>query len=84
MADKPVIKIGHLQITNHFIHGITKDKLEKVEEKLQHLNLEIQNFVSWNPLKQALKDGSIEAAFILAPLATETYPTGRDLRRHHG
>jgi len=45
MADKPVIKIGHLQITDHFVLDITKDKLEKGEEKFQYLNLETQNFM---------------------------------------
>ena len=79
MADKPVIKIGHLQITDHFVLGITKDKLEKGEEKFQYLNLETQNFMGWNPLKQALKDGGIDAAFILAPLAMDMYSAGAKL-----
>jgi len=76
MAEKPVIKIGHLQITDHFILGVTKDKIEKGEDKFQYLDLQTQNFVGWNPLKQALKEGSIDAAFILAPLAMDLYSAG--------
>ncbi len=76
MANKPTIKIGHLKLTDHLVLGVTKDRLDKGEEKFENLVLETQNFVGWNPLKDALKDGSIDAAFILAPLAMDLFSAG--------
>jgi NitT/TauT family transport system substrate-binding protein len=32
MPDKPVIKVGHLKITDHLILGLTKQKVERGAE----------------------------------------------------
>ena len=37
MAEKPILKIGHLKITDHLILGVTKDKLLKSEESFMIL-----------------------------------------------
>jgi len=80
MASIPTVKIGHLKLTDHLVLGVTKDKLERGEEKFEYLNLETQYFAGWNPLKDALKEGSIDAAFILAPLAMDLYSAGAKIR----
>lgn len=73
MAEKPVIKVGHLKITDHLVLGITLEKMQRGVETFQHMELQAQPFTGWNPLSMALKEGSIDAACILAPLAMELY-----------
>ena len=48
MADKPVIKIGHLKITDHLILGVSKYKIQKGAENLQHCTLETKAMVGWD------------------------------------
>jgi len=80
MASLPTIKIGHLKLTDHLVLGVTKAKLESGEEKFNYLNLETQYYPGWNPLKDALKEGSVDAAFILAPLAMDLFSAGAKIR----
>lgn len=76
MAEKTSIRVGHIKITDHFILGVTLDKLEKKEETFDTFNLEAKSFNGWNPLADELKSGNIDAAFILAPLAMELFHSG--------
>lgn len=76
MSAKPVIKIGHLKITDHLILGVTLDKLESGQERLEHFALETHPYRGWNPLAEDLRGGALDAAFILAPLAMELYHAG--------
>ncbi len=70
------IKIGHLKITDHLILGITKDKLAKGTETFQHCTIETVAKTGWNEVDQGLCDGSLDAAFILAPMAMDTFKSG--------
>lgn len=76
MADKPVIKVGHLKITDHLILGITKVKVDKGIETLQYSSLETIAKIGWNEVDEALCNGSIDAAFILAPMAMDIFKSG--------
>lgn len=76
MADKPVIKIGHLRITDHLILGITNYKLQKGAETFQHCSIEPVPMVGWDYIGDALKKGEIDAACILAPYAMELFYAG--------
>jgi NitT/TauT family transport system substrate-binding protein len=80
MSSKPTIKIGHLKLTDHLVLGVTKDRLDKGEEKFENCTMETQYFAGWNPLKDALKEGSVDAAFILAPLAMDLFSAGAKIR----
>lgn len=80
MANKTTIKIGHLRLTDHLVLGITKNKLESGQDKFEYVDLQTQYFAGWNPLKDALKDGSVDAAFILAPLAMDLFSAGAKIR----
>ena len=73
MADKTPVRIGHLKITDHLVLGITQDKMQKGQESPQYLDLQLQAFAGWNPLAMALREGKIDAACILAPLAMEIF-----------
>lgn len=76
MADNPVIRIGHLQITDHLILGVTADKINKGEETLSNCTLEPVLMHGWNQVADALTDESLEGAFILAPTAMDLFKAG--------
>lgn len=76
MADKPKIKVGHLKITDHLILGVTDLKLKKGKEVFDHCSLELVMKNGWNEVADALANGSIDGAFILAPTAMDLYKSG--------
>lgn len=76
MSAKPVVKLGHLKITDHLVLGVTVDKLEKGQEAFTQLDLQTHAYRGWNQLAEDLRNGTLEGAFILAPLAMELYHAG--------
>ena len=80
MADKPVIKIGHLCITDHLILGVTNLKLQKGMETFEHCTLESVLKNGWNEVADALSTKAIDGALILAPTAMDLYKTNADLK----
>lgn len=76
MPQKPVIKVGHIKITDHLALGVTQDKVEKGETTFEHFDLETQFFVGWNALGVEFRNGDLDAAFILAPYAMELFHSG--------
>jgi NitT/TauT family transport system substrate-binding protein len=76
MTDKPVLRIGHLPITDHLILGVTVDKLANGTESFNHGQVEAHAYRGWNPLADDLKKGNLDAACILAPLAMEFFHNG--------
>ncbi|OHD26108.1 MAG: twin-arginine translocation pathway signal protein [Spirochaetes bacterium GWD1_27_9] len=77
---KPVIKIGHLKITDHLVLGMTKYKLESGEENFQNCSLEAVPMMGWDYVGDALCNGDIDAAFILAPYAMELFHSGEKIQ----
>jgi len=80
MTNKPVIRIGHLKITDHLIFGVTLDRLARGEETLQHFTLENVPMQGWNQVGAALRSGELDGAFILAPFAMDLFYAGLDIR----
>ncbi len=76
MTDKPVIKIGHLKITDHLILGVTELKQKKGLEVFNHASLETVLKTGWNEVADGLTDGSLDGAFVLAPTAMDLYKAG--------
>lgn len=76
MADKPVIKIGHLKITDHLILGVTDLKQKKGMETFKHCSLELVLKNGWNEVADDLSTGAIQGAFILAPTAMDIFKSG--------
>jgi NitT/TauT family transport system substrate-binding protein len=76
MPDIPVIRIGHLKITDHLILGISADKIASGVETFTHCSLEPVLMHGWNQVADALSDGSLEGAFILAPTAMDLFKSG--------
>ncbi len=73
MSAKPHFKIGHLPITDHLVLGVTKAKLAKEVEKLEHCTFETVSMPGWNDVGDALTAGEVDIAFMLAPYAMELY-----------
>ncbi len=80
MADKPVIKIGHLSITDHLILGVTDLKLKKGMETFEHCSLQPVLKNGWNEVADALSVKSLDGALILAPTAMDLYKSGTDIK----
>lgn len=80
MPDKPVIKIGHLPITDHLVLGMTIDRLAKGDESFERGMLAARPYRGWNGLADDLRKGEIDGACILAPLAMELFHAGAPLR----
>ncbi|MCP4754317.1 MAG: ABC transporter substrate-binding protein [Proteobacteria bacterium] len=76
MADKPIIKMGHLKITDHLILGITQDRVKNGVESFETLQLESSSYLGWNQVSDAIKSGEIDACCILAPTAMDLYKSG--------
>ncbi len=76
MVDKVNFRVAHLKITDHLILGITQDKLKKGVEEFKYLQLKCKPMMSWQQVAGAMKAGSVDAAFILAPTAMDLYKSG--------
>jgi len=68
-------RMGYLPISDHLLgmvaHRIGKGRLPKVQMK---------RFLSWSALATALKQGRIDGAFIMAPLAMQLINSGTPLK----
>ena len=80
MAEKPVLKIGHLQITDHLILGITDLKVKRGKETFHHCTLEPVVKTGWMEIADGLADGSLDGAFVLAPTAMDLFYSGVGLK----
>jgi NitT/TauT family transport system substrate-binding protein len=73
MSEKPVLKVGHLPITDHLILGVTMENLASGAETFQSTSIEAKSYRGWNSLADDLRKGDLDAACILAPLAMEFF-----------
>ena len=80
MADKPVIKVGHLKITDHLILGVTDLKVKKGKETFDYCSLEPVLKTGWNEVADDLTSGNIQGAFILAPTAMDLFKSGLGIK----
>ena len=76
-AEPVTTKIGYLPITDHLILGVANDKFG---ESFEHIELEGVRFSDWPTITEALRSGSIDGAFLLAPLAFQTRLRGAPVK----
>lgn len=72
------LKIGYLPIVDHLILGLTKNKIDNKLEDTPDIEL-VQKF-GWNEVGNALMDGSIDMAFMLAPYAMDLYHAKKNIK----
>lgn len=73
-AEKAVLKIGYLPITDHLT------VIAKVREPLPHVDFQAVKFGSWPELAEALRAGAVDGAFALAPIGMTLRQRGVPLR----
>ncbi|KPA13659.1 response regulator receiver modulated CheW protein [Candidatus Magnetomorum sp. HK-1] len=79
-SGKPLIKIAHIQITDHIILGALKHLIDSGKISPKNFELETQCMSSWNPVAKALEDKTIEGAFVLAPIAMDLFAYGTKIK----
>ncbi len=80
MGDKVKIRVGHLNITDHLILGITRANFDKKPDEFKYLDLETVPTMGWPDLVQKLESDDLDGAFILAPSAMDLYRSGLPIR----
>ena len=76
MAGKPIIKFGHLKITDHLILGVTQSQVETGATSFESLQLQTVPYIGWNQISAAMQTGEIDACCILAPTAMDLFKAG--------
>lgn len=79
MGDKVKMRIGHLNITDHLILGITKHRVDNKLESFQYCDLETVPIMGWPDLVNQLEK-DLDGAFILAPSAMDLYKSGLPIK----
>jgi chemotaxis signal transduction protein/ABC-type nitrate/sulfonate/bicarbonate transport system substrate-binding protein len=77
---KITLRVAHIQITDHLILGVLKHLLEKGDLKAETFELETRCMAGWNPVRDALRNGTVDAACILAPIAMDLFAFGAPVR----
>ncbi len=67
------LKIAHIQITDHLTLGVMQHMIKTGQKTPKHLNIETVCMGGWNPVQSAIEEGSVDAAYILAPLAMDLF-----------
>jgi len=77
---KQTLKVGYLPVIDHLILGMTKHKITNGLEKNEHYDIDLVQKNSWNEVGDALMDGSIDVAFMLAPYAMDIYHAKKNVK----
>lgn len=76
---KTEFTIGHLPITDHLVLGMVDHEL-KQNGSAHNFCLTCKKMQGWNQIGDALQDGSVDGAFILAPFAMDLFKSGLPIR----
>jgi len=79
-SGKTRLRAAHIQITDHLVLGVLDHLIRQKEIVPRYFELETCCMDGWNPVRDALADGSVDIAFILAPIAMDLYAAGSDIR----
>jgi chemotaxis signal transduction protein/ABC-type nitrate/sulfonate/bicarbonate transport system substrate-binding protein len=77
---RTVLKVAHIQITDHLALGVLKNRIETQQLKPHTFSLQTQCMMSWNLVQDALERGQVDAAFILGPIAMDLFNYGAPIR----
>ena len=72
-SGKVKLKIAHIQITDHLVLGVARHLISTGMVKPRHFELETQCMGGWNPVRQALEEGTVDGACVLAPIAMDLF-----------
>ena len=77
---KTKLNVGYLPIIDHLILGITKNKFDTQAEKNEFADIELVKMFGWNEMGDALINGSVDIAFMLAPYAMDVYFAKKNIK----
>ncbi|MDQ5987258.1 MAG: Sensor histidine kinase RcsC [Syntrophus sp. SKADARSKE-3] len=75
-----LLKAAHIQITDHLTLGAMKHMIDGGLANPKYFGLETVCMPNWNLLQNALEQGDVDAAFILAPAAMDLYNYGTPIK----
>jgi len=75
-SGKLIIEMAHIQITDHLTLGVLKHLIDIGKLSPEHFVIETKRMPSWNALQQALEKGTVDGAFVLAPIAMDLFGFG--------
>jgi CheY-like chemotaxis protein len=67
------LKMAHIQITDHLVLGVAKHRIESGQYSPSYFDLTTERMAGWNPVQAALEEGSVDGAFVLAPIAMDLF-----------
>jgi len=70
------LKMAHIQITDHLALGVLKHQIASDRKTPRHFSLDTLCMPGWNPVQNALENGEVDGAFILAPMAMDLFSYG--------
>jgi len=79
-SGKLILRVAHIQITDHLVLGVLKSLLKRGELKAETFELETRCLPGWNPVRDSLRSGEVGAACILAPIAMDLFAFGAPIR----
>ena len=79
-SGKPILKMAHIQITDHLVLGVLKHLIAKGELSPVNFELETECMPGWNQVQDALEQKHVDGACILAPIAMDLFSDGTDIK----
>jgi CheY-like chemotaxis protein/ABC-type nitrate/sulfonate/bicarbonate transport system substrate-binding protein len=67
------ISVAHIQITDHLTLAVLKYLIDQKKFNPKHFELQTHCMDSWNAVQHSLETGSVDAAFVLAPIAMDLF-----------
>ncbi len=77
---KVPMEISHIQITDHLALGILKHQIESGEVTPQYFELKTTCMPGWNQVQDSLDKGTVDGAFVLAPIAMDLFGFGAKIK----
>jgi ABC-type nitrate/sulfonate/bicarbonate transport system substrate-binding protein/CheY-like chemotaxis protein len=74
------INAAHIQITDHLTLGVLDHMMKSGKMESDYFSLNTHCMTSWNPVLQALEQGQVDVAFVLAPIAMDLFSAGVPIR----
>jgi chemotaxis signal transduction protein/ABC-type nitrate/sulfonate/bicarbonate transport system substrate-binding protein/CheY-like chemotaxis protein len=79
-SGKVLLRVAHIQITDHLVLGVLQHLIQAGEIEPKLFELDTLCMPGWNPVRQALEKGTVDAACILAPIAMDLFGYGVPIR----
>lgn len=79
-SGKVLLKIAHIQITDHLVMGVLKYLMDKGELEAKYFDLKLICMPGWNQVAESLEKGLVDGACILLPLAMDLYSIGTAIK----